>query len=98
MSSDSPLVSDQERNAPTRQQLDELLEVLAALNEQGSLLSLTFMIKDPIGRTAVDYRGTPEFTELATRTVRERIAELVQPNRPDIATAIRLDLAGRAKH
>lgn len=90
-------VTDLERNSPTRQQLDELLETLVALNETGALLSITFMVKDPMGRTFVDYRGTPELTELATRTVRERIADLVEPQRPDIADTIRLELAGQRK-
>lgn len=66
-------VTPQERNSPTREQLEETLGLLLAAAEEGQLVSLVFMLKNG-DAAVVDYRGSHEFTELACRTVRERIA------------------------
>lgn len=66
-------VTPQERNAPTREQLEELLALLLAANDEGQLVSLVYMLQNG-DNAVVDYRGSHELTELACRTVRERIA------------------------
>lgn len=89
-------VSARERNHPTAAELEELLAMLAAAVEEGQLVSLVFMLKNGDG-AMVDYRGCHEFTEMATRTVRERIAGEVRFTDPLIAQRITADLA-RERH
>lgn len=69
-------ITTRERNAPTQDELEELLGMLLAANEEGQLASISFMLKN--GDDAmIDYRGSQELTELACRTVRQRIGEAV---------------------
>lgn len=88
------MISHQERTNPTAQTLDETLELLAAANEQGQLVSIAFLLSNG-PQQMVDYRGTNEMTEIMCRTVNERIADDVQVNHPSIAAAIRADLRKR---
>ncbi|MGH8073649.1 MAG: hypothetical protein ACREO4_06200 [Lysobacter sp.] len=69
-------ITTRERNAPTQNELEELLGMLLAANEEGQLVSITFMLQDG-PNTMVDHRGSQELTELACRTVRQRIGEAV---------------------
>lgn len=86
-------VTARERNHPTQDELEELLGMLVAANDAGQLVSLVFMVKNG-DNAVVDYRGTHEFTEMACRTVNNRIAEAIEVSNPDIARAIRRDLQG----
>lgn len=89
-------ITPRERNHPTKAELEELLGMLLAAAEDGQLVSLTFMLKS--GDDAlIDYRGCLEFTEMATRVVRERIAEEVKFTDPLIAQRIQADLS-RGRH
>ncbi len=90
-------VSARERNHPTKEELEELLGMLLAAAEEGQLVSLTFMLRRGPDETMVDYRGCQEFTELATRTVRERIAQEVRFTDPLIAQRIQANLM-RERH
>lgn len=84
-------VTARERNNPTQDELEEVLGLLIAANDAGQLASIVFMLKN--GENAVvDYRGSQEHTELACRTVNRRIAEEVEREHPNIASAIRRDL------
>jgi hypothetical protein len=87
-------VSHEERTNPSKDQLDEVLELLAAANDAGQLVSLVYMLKDG-DNAVVDYRGTQEHTELACRTVNGRIADDVERSHPHLAAAIRHDLQRR---
>lgn len=69
-------ITPRERNAPTQTELEELLGMLMAANEEGQLVSITFMLQDG-DKAVVDYRGSLELSELACRTVRQRIGETV---------------------
>ncbi|MGH8081879.1 MAG: hypothetical protein ACREP7_14995 [Lysobacter sp.] len=87
-------VTDRERVAPTRKELEELLGMLIAANDEGQLVSLVFVLQAPRSeRTMVDYRGSHEITELGCRTVRERIATAIELQHPAIADKIREDQA-----
>ncbi|MNV81290.1 hypothetical protein D3C71_1749480 [compost metagenome] len=90
-------ISARERNHPTKADLEELLGMLLAAAEEGQLVSLTFMLRRGPNETMVDYRGCQEFTELATRTVRERIAEELRFTQPLICQRIHADLM-RERH
>jgi hypothetical protein len=84
-------VSHEERTNPSKAQMEEVLELLVGANDEGQLVSLVFMLKN--GENAVvDYRGSQEHTELACRTVNNRIAEEIEKLHPNIAAAIRRDL------
>ncbi|WP_243350878.1 hypothetical protein [Stenotrophomonas acidaminiphila] len=86
-------VSERERNHPTKAELEELLAMLLAAAEEGQLVSLVFMLQDREGNAMVDYRGCHEFTEMAARTVRERIAQEVRISHPLITQRIHGELA-----
>lgn len=90
-------ITNEERTNPTEEQLHDLLELLSEANRAGQLVSITYMLRH--GDAAlVDYRGSNELTELATRTVRERIAEEEAAHNPAIAAAIRAELAKAGAH
>lgn len=91
-------VSARERNTPTQVELEDLLGMLLAAVEDGQLVSITFMLKDAAGQTMVDYRGTHELTEIATRVVRDRIANEVEAQHPAIAGKIRESLEKLRPH
>lgn len=77
-----------ERNQPTPDEQIETLELLVGAAEAGQLVGLVFMLQAPDGRTVVDYRGSHELVELAARTVRQRIADEVGVEYPEIAEKI----------
>ncbi|HEY1034636.1 MAG TPA: hypothetical protein VGE09_06615 [Pseudoxanthomonas sp.] len=85
-------VDARERNHFTKDEMDELLGMLLAANEQGQLVGLVFMVKNGAA-AAVDYRGTHELVELATREVRTRIADEIEHTHPKIAATLRAELA-----
>lgn len=84
-------ITDQERHAPTKEQLDDVLSLLAEANEAGQLASITFMLKNG-EKAMVDYRGSMEHTELSCREVSQRIAKQVERDHPKLAAAIRMGL------
>lgn len=85
-------VDPRERNHPTKDEMDELLGMLLAANDAGELVGLVFMVKNG-DAAAVDYRGTHEMVELATREVRTRIADEIETTHPRIAATLRAELA-----
>lgn len=89
-------VDPRERNHPTKDEMDELLGMLLAANDAGQLVGqlvgLVFMVKNG-DAAAVDYRGTHEMVELATREVRTRIADEIETTHPRIAATLRAELA-----
>ena len=95
----SDMTTERERNEPTPDELIEILELLVGAAEAGQLVSLTWMLQDPRGKAVVvDYRGSFEMSELACRTVRDRIAKSIQHEHPLIAGAINVDIALHGKH
>lgn len=86
-------ISQRERHMPTQQELEELLEILVGAADEGQLIGLVFVLQNEQGQQMVDYRGTMEVVEVGTRVVRERIAEAMHTAHPQIAAAIRSDLA-----
>lgn len=86
-------VTDRERYSPTREELDDLLGLLVAANEQGQLKAIAFVLQGPPG-TMLDHRGNVELTGILGRTVLERLADHVQAVEPAIARAMRSDAAG----
>jgi hypothetical protein len=89
-------VTTRERTRPTQAELEELLAMLIAANDEGQLVHITFMLKEADSENAmIDYRGNYEFAEIATRTVRERIADALGATEPEIAQRIR-DNTGKA--
>ena len=84
------MFTPRERNQPTRDELEELLLMLAEANDDGQLVHITFAMQKPgTGEMLVDYRGPHELAEIATRTVRERIAAELEASEPDLANAVR---------
>lgn len=87
-------ITNEERTNPTKKQLHELLWLLADANRAGELVSITYMLRNGHSDAAlVDYRGSNELTELATRIVRERIADDEAAHNPAIAQTIGGELA-----
>lgn len=86
------MISPEERNNPSTAQLEELLAMLVAANQEGQLVGLAFMLKDG-DRAAIDYRGTHDMASLMAGTVLERIAEAVGQYNPSVAAVIRQELA-----
>lgn len=85
-----------ERTRPTHDELEELLSMLMAANDEGQLVHITFMLQKTDSDDAmVDYRGDYERAEIATRTVRLRIADALDTNEPELAQHIR-DNTGKA--
>ena len=89
-------VTTRERTRPTQAELEELLAMLLAANDEGELVHITFMLqKSDSGDAMVDYRGDYERAEIATRTVRHRIADALGASEPELAQHIR-DTTGKA--
>ena len=86
------MTSMEERNNPSRAQMEELLAMLVAANQEGQLVGLAFMLQDG-DNAAIDYRGTVDAASLMSGTVLERIADQVEQRNPTVAAAIRRDLA-----
>lgn len=89
-------ITARERNNPSSEELQELLDLLGEANAEGQLVSIVFMLQQPCGATMVDYRGTHELTELSTRVVRERIVNEIHRSEPGIALAITRELHAKA--
>lgn len=90
------MISDQERNAPTRKDFDNLLGMLLAANEEGQLVGLSFMVRNG-DKAAIDYRGSHDMASLMSKTVLERITAAIEETSPDIARSIRQELAKHAR-
>ena len=89
-------VTTRERTRPTQDELEELLAMLVAANDEGELVHITFMLQKADSNDAVvDFRGDYERAEIATRTVRNRIADALGTTEPDMAQYIR-DNTGKA--
>lgn len=84
------MITARERNQPTSAELDELLMMLIEAHEAGELVHVAFMLKQVDSDNAlIDYRGSHEFTEIATRTIRERIALELETSEPELAQQIK---------
>jgi FPC/CPF motif-containing protein YcgG len=89
-------VSPEERNNPSEEQFDELLEMLKEANAEGQLAGFVFMLKDPESdMMVVDYRGSHEHVEIATREVRVRIRDEIQQTHPHIARQLTAELEAK---
>jgi hypothetical protein len=90
-------VSPEERNNPSTEQMDDLLEMLKEANDAGELVGFVFMLKNSEDEDLiiVDYRGSHEHVEIATRTVRERIRDEIQDSHPAIARQLTAELEAK---
>lgn len=86
------MISEEERNNPSTSQLEQLLTMLVAANQEGQLVGLAFVLKDG-DNAAIDYRGSHDMASLMAGTVLNRIAAAVERYNPTVAAAIRKDLA-----
>ncbi len=90
-------IPPEERNNPSTEQMDELLEMLKEANDAGELVGFVFMLKNTENEDLiiVDYRGSHEHVEIATREVRTRIRDEIRHTHPHIARQLTAELEAR---